>query len=308
MGWYPEPMDGSERPRFGTLLTAMVTPFDEEGALDLDAAAALARWLVDHGSDGLVVAGTTGEGPTVTDVEKLDLFRCVKEAVTVPVIAGAGTNDTAHSVEFARAATDVGVDALLVVAPYYNRPPQKGIRLHMEAVARATTLPVMVYDIPLRTGRRVGNDTMAWLAHHVANIVAVKASAGDVADAARLSTMVPSSFEIYSGEDDLALAMMAIGAVGLVSVASHWAGREIAGMLAAYQKGDVTGARDANVRLLDSFAFESSEQYPNPMPAKAACRLLGLRVGECRLPLGPATPELEERARRVLEGLGATVG
>jgi 4-hydroxy-tetrahydrodipicolinate synthase len=301
-------MDGADRPRFGTLLTAMVTPFDEEGALDLDEAATLARWLVDHGSDGLVVAGTTGEGPTVTDVEKLELWRCVKEAVTVPVVAGAGTNDTAHSIEMVRAATEAGVDGLLVVAPYYNRPPQEGIRLHMEAVAAATHLPVMIYDIPIRTGRRVANDTMAWLAHHVSNIVAVKASAGDVADAARLATMVPSSFEIYSGEDDLALAMMAIGAVGLVSVASHWAGREIAGMLAAHAKGDVTGARDANTRLAESFAFESSEQYPNPMPAKAVCRLLGLHVGECRLPLAPGTPELEERARRVLEGLGITVG
>lgn len=300
-------MDSAERPRFGTLLTAMVTPFDEEGALDLDAAGRLAAWLVDHGSDGLVVAGTTGEGPTLTDDEKLDLFRCVKEAVRVPVVAGAGNNDTAHSIEAARRATDVGVDGLLVVTPYYNRPPQEGIRRHMEAVAGATDLPVMVYDIPMRTGRRVTNDTMAWLAHHVSNIVAVKASAGDVADAARLGAMVPSSFEIYSGEDDLALAMMAVGAVGLVSVASHWAGREIAGMLAAHQKGDVSGAREANARLGESFAFESCEQYPNPMPAKAACRLLGLGVGECRLPLPPGTPELEDWARRVLEGLGATL-
>jgi 4-hydroxy-tetrahydrodipicolinate synthase len=301
-------MDGADRPRFGTLITAMVTPFDEEGALDLDAAAMLARWLVDHGSDGLVVAGTTGEGPTLSEAEKGALWRCLKESVTVPIVAGVGSNDTAHSIEMAKAATDAGVDGLLVVTPYYNRPPQEGIRLHMAAVASATHLPVMIYDIPIRTGRRVANETMAWLAHHVANIVAVKNSVTDVADAARLATMVPSSFEIYSGEDDLALAMMAVGAVGLVSVASHWAGREIAGMLAAHLKGDVTGARDINSRLAPSFAFESTERYPNPMPAKAACRLLGLAVGECRLPLAPGTPELDELARRVLEGLGTTVG
>jgi len=296
-----------EGARFGGLVTAMVTPFDASGALDLDAAALVARWLVDHGSQGLVVAGTTGEGPVLSDDEMRSLWRCVKESVGVPVVAGTGTNDTAHSVELTKVATECGVDGLLVVTPYYSRPSQEGIFRHMATVAAATTLPVMIYDIPVRTGRRVALDTMVRLAREVPNIVAVKDSTGDVAGAARLLTHTPSSFEVYCGDDDIALAMAAIGAVGAVSVAAHWAGREMAAMLAAYAKGDVTGARDANARLVASYDFESSETFPNPLPAKAACRALGLPVGQCRDPLGPAPDELDHLARRVLEGLGTSV-
>jgi 4-hydroxy-tetrahydrodipicolinate synthase len=302
-------MDGSDPPaRFGGLLTAMVTPFDAGGALDLDAAAALARWLVDHGNDGLVVCGTTGESPVLTDGEKLDLWRAVSEAVTAPVIAGSGTNDTAHSIELSKAATEAGAHGVLVVTPYYSRPPQAGIRRHIERVAAATDLPVMIYDIPVRAGRRIALDTMVSLAREVPNVVAVKDSTGDVAGAARLLTQTPSGFEVYCGDDDLALAMLSVGAVGAVSVASHWAGREMAELLAAHFKGDVSGAREANARLIPSFDFETSETFPNPLPAKAACRALGLAVGQCRDPLGPAPAELDDRARHVLEGLGTTVG
>jgi 4-hydroxy-tetrahydrodipicolinate synthase len=302
-------MDGSDHPaRFGGLLTAMVTPFDAGGALDLDAAAALARWLVDHGTEGLVVCGTTGEGPVLSDDEKRSLWRAVVEAVTVPVIAGSGTNDTAHSIELTKAATEAGAHAVLVVTPYYSRPPQAGIQRHIERVAAATALPVMIYDIPVRAGRRIALDTMVSLARDVPNVVAVKDSTGDVAGAARLLTQTPSGFEIYCGDDDLALAMLSVGAVGAVSVASHWAGREMAEMLAAHFKGDVSGAREANARLIPSFDFETSETFPNPLPAKAACRALGLAVGQCRDPLGPAPAELDDRARHVLEGLGTTVG
>jgi 4-hydroxy-tetrahydrodipicolinate synthase len=302
-------MDGTDPPaRFGGLLTAMVTPFDEGGALDLDAAADLARWLVDHGSEGLVVAGSTGEVSVLTDDEKLSLWRAVAEAVTVPVIAGAGTNDTTHSIELTKAASSTGVAAILVVTPYYSRPPQDGIRRHVESVAGATDLPVMVYDIPARTGRRIATDTMVKLAREVPNVVAVKDSTGDVAGAARLLTQIPPGFEVYCGDDELALAMLAIGAVGHVSVCSHWAGLEMAELVASHFKGDVAGARDANARLIASFDFESTEAFPNPLPAKAACRALGLAVGQCRDPLGPAPAELDDRARHVLEGLGARVG
>ena len=296
-----------EGQRFGSLLTAMVTPFDQSGALDLDATASVARWLVEHGSQGLVVAGTTGEGPVLSDDEKCSLWRCVKESVQVPVIAGTGTNDTAHTIELTRAAERCGVDGVLVVTPYYSRPSQEGIRRHMAAVADATSLPVMLYDIPVRTGRRIAPATMIRLAREVPNIVAVKDSTGDVPGAARLLTQTPSSFELYCGDDDLTLAMCSIGAVGVVSVASHWAGREIAGMLAAYAKGDVVGARAANARLVDSYSFETGEVFPNPLPVKAACRALGLPVGQCRDPLGPAPEELDQMARAVLEGLGASV-
>jgi 4-hydroxy-tetrahydrodipicolinate synthase len=309
VGWYVVMMDGSDHPaRFGGLLTAMVTPFDAGGVLDLDAAAGLARWLVDHGTEGLVVAGSTGEGSVLNDEEKLSLWRCVADAVTVPVIAGSGSNDTAHSIELTRAASKTGVDAVLVVTPYYNRPSQDGIFRHIESVAAATELPVMVYDIPIRTGRRIATATMVALARTVPNVVAVKDSTLDVPACARLVTEIPAGFEVYCGDDELALAMVAVGAVGLVSVASHWAGRELAAMLGAYQKGDVAGARDANARLVPSYDFKSTEAFPNPLPAKAACRVLGLAVGQCRDPLGPAPAELDDRARRVLEDLGTTVG
>ncbi|MGH8996005.1 MAG: 4-hydroxy-tetrahydrodipicolinate synthase [Acidimicrobiales bacterium] len=301
-------MDQAAHPRFGGLLTAMVTPFDGSGALDLDGARTLARWLVDHGSQGLVVTGTTGEGPTVTDAEKRDLWRAVKEAVTVPIVAGAGTNDTAHSVEMARAATDAGADAVLAVTPYYSRPPQSGIRRHMTAVAEATELPVMIYDIPIRTGRAIALDTMVGLATEVKNIVAVKDSTKDLPRVATLQARTPSSFEIYCGDDDLALAMLSLGAVGAVSVASHWAGLEMAELISAQAKGDLAGAHGTNARLIESFEFESSEAFPNPLPAKAACRALGLPAGQCRDPLGPAPAELDDMARRVLEGLGTSVG
>jgi 4-hydroxy-tetrahydrodipicolinate synthase len=196
---------------------------------------------------------------------------------------------------------------VLVVTPYYSRPPQAGIFRHIEAVAAATDLPVMIYDIPVRTGRRIALDTMVGLATKVPNVVAVKDSTGDVAGAARLLTKTPSGFEIYCGDDDLVLAMLSIGAVGAVSVAAHWAGLEMAELLAAQSKGDVIGARDINARLVPSFDFETSEAFPNPLPAKAACRALGLSVGQCRDPLGSAPAELDDLARRVLEDLGTTI-
>jgi len=286
----------------------MVTPFDDSGGLDLDAAATLARWLVDHGSDGVVVAGTTGEGPTLRDGEKADLWRAVAEAVTVPVLAGTGTADTAHTIEVTRAATAAGVDGVLVVTPYYNRPSQAGLLAHFAAVAAATPLPVVLYDIPVRTGRRIATETMLRLAREVPNIVGVKDACSDVVGSARLIHEAPSSFEVYSGEDALTLALLAVGAVGVVSVASHWAGPQMAEMVTAFVKGDTGGARKVNGSLIESFDFESTEHFPNPLPAKAACRAQGLAVGQCRLPLGAAPPELEGQARLILQRLGLAGG
>jgi 4-hydroxy-tetrahydrodipicolinate synthase len=293
--------------RFGAVITAMVTPFDDQGAVDVDAAVALARWLSDHGSDGLVLAGTTGEGPVLADAERLDLFRVVTEAVTVPVLASTGSNDTAHSVELTRAATDAGVDGVLVVTPYYNRPSQTGLFTHFAAVAAATDLPVMLYDIPIRSGRRIAQHTFLRLLSAAPNVVAVKDATGDPAGAARLLCHAPDRFELYCGDDALTLPLLAVGAVGVVSVASHWAGREMGEMIAAYLKGDVEGARHANARLIDSYDFESTEEFPNPLPAKAACRAQGLSVGQCRAPMGTAPPELDAEARRLLVRLGTTV-
>jgi 4-hydroxy-tetrahydrodipicolinate synthase len=293
-----------QSPRFGAVITAMVTPFAEDGSLDVDGAAGLARWLAGHGSDALVLAGTTGEGPALADDERADLWRAVREAVTIPVIAGAGTNDTRHSVELVALAQDVGVDAVLAVTPYYSRPSQTGISQHFRALAAATSLPVLLYDIPVRTGRRIAGDTILRLALEVPNIVGVKDAAGDVAGSARLIASAPEHFELYSGEDGLTLPLLAVGAVGVVSVASHWAGETMADMVAAFARGDVGAARARNAQLIESFEFESSEEFPNPLPAKAACRALGLRVGQCRPPMGPAPSALDERASAVLAHLG----
>ncbi len=291
--------------RFGAVVTAMVTPFDDEGSLDLDAAASLARWLTEHGSDGLVVAGTTGEGPVLSDQEKLDLWRAVADAVTVPVVAGTGSNDTAHSVELTRRASACGVAGALVVTPYYNRPSQAGIEAHFRAVAAASDLPVLIYDIPVRTGRKVTHEVLVRLAREVPSIVGVKDASGSPAGSARLVADAPDGFELYSGDDALTLPLLSIGAVGVVGVATHWAGPHMAELIAAYVKGDVARAREVNGQLLPSYAYETGDDAPNPVPAKAMMRVLGHAVGQCRLPLGPAPEGLEDRARQVLDGLGA---
>jgi 4-hydroxy-tetrahydrodipicolinate synthase len=286
--------------RFGAVACAMVTPFTPDGALDVDGAVRLARWLTDHGVDGLVIAGTTGESPVLSDDEKLELWRAVREAVTVPVLAGSTTNDTAHSIELTRAATAAGVAGILAVGPYYSRPPQRGLEAHFRAIAEATDLPVVLYDIPVRTGRKIEHDTLVRLVRDVGNIVAVKDAAANPAGAAKLIAEAPSGFELYSGDDALTLPLLAVGAVGVISVAAHWAGELIREMVLAYVKGDVDHARDVNAGLIPSWEFQSGDLTPNPIPTKAMLRVLGLPAGECRLPLGPAPEGLEDRARAVL--------
>jgi 4-hydroxy-tetrahydrodipicolinate synthase len=281
----------------------MATPFDAAGRVDLDGAVALAHHLTGHGSDGLVVTGTTGEGPTLSDTERIDLWAAVARAVTVPVIAGAGTNDTAHSVELTRAATDVGAAGILAVTPYYNRPSQAGIAAHFAAVAAATNLPVLVYDIPVRSGRKVGLETMLNLAREISNIVGVKDASGDVIGASRLVEGAGPEFDFYCGEDSLTLPLLAVGAVGVVSVASHWLGEELGEMITRFNEGDVEGARALNAALYDAVAFQGSDDAPNPLPAKAVLRVLGLPAGSCRLPMGPEPDWLEPNARSMLADL-----
>lgn len=290
-------------PRFGRVVTAMVTPFDERGDLDLDAAAELAHWLVETGSDGLVLAGTTGESPALTDSEVLALFRTVREAVPVPLLAGTGSNSTAHAVELTKQAAEVGVDGILTVTPYYNRPPQRGIEAHFRAVAAATDLPVVIYDIPVRTGRKVATDTLLRLAHEVPNVVGVKDAAGDAAESAKLMARAPQGFELYSGDDNMTLPLLAVGAVGVISVASHWAAGQLGELVRAHEQGDNAAARRINARLIPSYDYETSDDAPNPIPTKALLRVLGLRVGECRPPMGAAPDGLADRARQVLEEL-----
>jgi 4-hydroxy-tetrahydrodipicolinate synthase len=259
---------------------------------------------VEQGNDGLVLAGTTGESPTLTHDEQIDLVEAVSGAVDCHVIAGAGSNDTAAAVELTRRCSEAGADAILTVTPYYNRPSQLGLFNHFRAVAEATDLPVMLYDIPPRSGRKIHTDTILRLADEVQNIVAVKDAAGDVAETARLVAATPAGFEIYSGEDSLTLALLAIGAVGVVSVASHWATPETVVMMDAFFSGDVAAATEANRRLIPSWDFESGDLTPNPIPSKAMMKVLGLPGGDCRPPMGPEPADLADRARLVLAGLG----
>jgi|TARA_B100001105_G_scaffold22475_1_gene15974 4-hydroxy-tetrahydrodipicolinate synthase len=283
----------------------MVTPFSKDGALDVDASVTLAKWLVEQGSEGLVITGTTGEGPTVTDEEDWELWRAVAEAVTVPVIAGTTTNDTAHSIDQTRKAEELGCDGILAVTPYYNRPSQAGIYAHFEAVASSTSLPVVLYDIPVRTGRKIETATMLQLAEQVPNIVAVKDAAGNPGETAKVVRDAPEGFEVYSGDDALTLPLLAIGAVGVISVAAHWSAPEHVAMMNAWDSGNASEARRINALLLESFDYESGDFAPNPVPTKAMMRTLGLEVGEPRLPMGPTPQGLEDLAREVYSRLKA---
>ncbi len=295
--------------RFGGVVTAMVTPFDAEGRLDLDGARTLARWLVAQGNEGLVIAGTTGEAPVLTDDERLSLFAAVIEAVTVPVVAGTGTNDTAHSVHLTHEAVALGAAGVLAVCPYYNRPSQAGIDAHLRAIAEAAgEVAVMVYDIPVRAGRKIASSTVLGLARDLPNVVALKDAAGNPADTARVIAEAPAGFEVYSGDDGLTLPLLAVGAVGVVGVATHGAAPDHRELLDAWSKGDVDTARRVNARLLESFAFETGDDAPNPLPSKAMLRTLGLPVGPARLPMGVAPDWLEPRAREVWQRLVAARG
>jgi 4-hydroxy-tetrahydrodipicolinate synthase len=290
--------------RFGKVLTAMVTPFDDDGGLDVAGAAELARWLVAHGNDGLVLAGTTGEAPTVDDDEKAELWRAVREAVDVPLLAGTGSYDTRHTIALSERAAGCGVDGLLVVSPFYNRPPQAGIEAHMRAVAGATDLPIVMYDVPGRTGRAMTVDTIVRLANEVPTIVGLKDARGNPAEAARIVADAPEAFDLYSGDDALTLPLLAVGAVGVVGVATHWCGTLVGEMVEAHEKGDVTKAREINARLLDSFAYEANERWQHASGVKSVLNELGLPGGPCRLPLPPHAHEARPRAREIIAALG----
>lgn len=293
--------------RFGTVLTAMVTPFAPDGSFDAAAAADLARWLVEHGTEGLVLAGTTGESPVLTDEERIGLFRVVREAVDVPIVAGATTNDTAHSIEMTEQAAEAGVDAILAVVPYYNKPSQAGLRGHFRAIAEASDLPVMLYDVPGRTGSRLVTDTIVDLARELPNIVALKDAGGDPARALRVLSGAPEGFEVYSGDEPLNLGFAAYGASGVVGVSSHWTAPRQRALFDAIAAGDLAEARRIDEELQSSYRFMNTPDRVFSQSVKVALGLLGLDVGECRLPLGPPPPGSEDEARRVLVDCGYTL-
>jgi len=282
--------------RFGSVITAMVTPFTAEGELDREGAAELARWLVAQGNDALVLSGTTGEAACLTDEEQIELWRTVRAAVDVPLIAGSGTNDTRHAAELTSAASGAGMDAVLVVTPYYNRPSQAGIEAHFHHVCAATELPAIVYDIPIRTGRKIGTDLILRMAKEIPNVVGLKDAAGDPGLTARVIADAPADFEVFSGDDALTLPLLAIGAVGVIGVATHWAAPVMSQMIAAFKAGDISRARQLNARMIESYEFETGDLNPNPVPTKAMLRAIGQPAGPCRPPMGFGPEDLEERA------------
>ena len=289
--------------RFGTVLTAMATPFLPDGSLDLPGAERLADHLAANGSDGLVVAGSTGEAPTLRRDEKDALFRAVVGAVSgrAQVVCGTGTNDTAESIELTRLAAAAGADGILLVTPYYNRPPQRGLVEHFRAVAAAADLPAMLYNVPGRTATRIDHATLLALLG-TGTIVAVKDSTGDLQAASRLAAELPDGAELYCGDDWAAFAMACLGAVGVVSVASHLVGAPIARMFAHVEAGRLAEARAIHRDLTP--LFDALFVTSNPMPLKAALAAVGLPGGAPRAPLLPATDAERATVEEALRGVG----
>jgi len=285
---------------FGRLLTAMVTPFDLEGKVNLEQAQKLAAYLVENGSDGIVVAGTTGESPTLTFEEKVELFKAVVEAVggKASVIAGTGSNATQSSIKLTKAAEKAGVDGVMLVTPYYNKPSQKGLIEHFQAIAQATSLPVMIYNIPGRTGVNILPKTMAKIAE-VENVVAVKEAAGSIEQVTELIKLLPERVKVYSGDDSLTLPVLAVGGYGIVSVASHIVGLKIKEMIDQYLLGNVSVAARLHQELYP--LIKTLFITTNPVPVKTALNLLGHKVGGFRLPLVDMLIEEKEELIRQLK-------
>ena len=296
--------------RFGRVLTAMVTPFTSSGDLDLNEAGRLAQWLIQNGNDGLVIAGTTGESPTLTHDEQIALIEAVANSVDAPVIAGTGSNDTKAAIELTQRAQTVGASGILSVTPYYNRPSQQGLLQHFTRIAESTDLPVMLYDIPIRSGRKIETETILELAHNSKNVLALKDAAGDPSETASLLSQSPDDFEVYSGDDSLNLALLSIGASGIVGVATHWTGAEHQNLVNAVINGDYETAKGINQSLQDSFAFESTLDAPNPIPTKVMMNLLGFSVGQGRPPMDTVPAGLKEKAQSVISAtlVGSEMG
>jgi 4-hydroxy-tetrahydrodipicolinate synthase len=289
--------------KFGKVLTAMVTPFNQNLQVNYQAAQELAVKLVDSGSDGVVVSGTTGESPTLTKQEKLGLFKAVVEAIggKGTVIAGTGSYDTAESIELTKEAERTGVDGVLLVAPYYNKPPQEGLYQHFKAIAKETSLPVILYNIPGRTGVNITATTIARLAE-IENIVAVKEASGNLNQVSEIYEKAPKEFMIYSGDDALTLPVMSLGGVGVISVASHIVGRKLQEMISAFCRGDLITANRINSDIAP--LIRSLFITTNPIMVKTACNLLGFKVGGLRLPLVEAAADEQKALQEVLRSLG----
>jgi 4-hydroxy-tetrahydrodipicolinate synthase len=275
---------------FGRVATAMVTPFDEKGQMDLEKTTKLVHYLIENGTDSIVVAGTTGESPTLSTEEKLTLLEHVVKVVNkrVPVIAGTGSNNTYASVELTKKAEELGADAVMLVAPYYNKPNQEGLYQHFKTVAEATTLPVLLYNIPGRSVVNVLPDTIIRLSK-IPNIVAVKEASGDLNAMAKIIANTDADFEVYSGDDSLTIPLLSIGGTGIISVASHVIGNEMQEMVHSFLNGENEKAAKLHLELLP--IMQGLFTAPNPVPVKTALELKGFDVGSVRLPLVPLTDQ-----------------
>ena len=291
-------------PRFGRLITAMVTPFASDGSLDLARTEEFVNRLIDGGNDALVVNGTTGESPTVFYPQKIDLFKTVVSTVDgrIPVIANVGDNCTSDTVDFARDVEGLGVDALMCVVPYYNKPPQEGLYEHFSAIARAVDLPIVLYNIPGRCVINMTADTTLRLAHDHENIVAIKEASGDMEQIARIIAEMPADFDVYSGDDSATLEIMEMGGSGVISTIGNLCPARMKEIVELVAEGDIEKARAANERLLPLMdgLFETS----NPILVKEALKLIGFPVGGVRLPLVNATKEQSERLQELMRQTG----
>ncbi|PRX78164.1 4-hydroxy-tetrahydrodipicolinate synthase [Rossellomorea vietnamensis] len=287
---------------FGRVSTAMVTPFDRKGNIDFTKTTQLIHYLIENGSDSLVVAGTTGESPTLTKEEKVALFRHVVKVVNgrIPVIAGTGSNNTHASIELTKKAEEAGVDAVMLVAPYYNKPSQEGMYQHFKVIAESTSLPVMLYNIPGRSSVNVSPETIIRLSK-IENIVAVKEASGDLDSMTDIISHTTDDFMLYSGDDGLTLPVLSIGGAGIVSVASHVIGNEMQEMVSSFLGGNITQAAQLHQKLLP--IMKGLFTSPNPTPVKTALQMKGLDVGSVRLPLIPLTEVERAKLSHLLEAL-----
>lgn len=294
-----------KKPYFGRLLTAMVTPFNADGSINYEAGADFADWLLANGSDGLVVEGSTGEAATMDMDEKIKFMQTIVARVNgrAKIVAGAGTNCTASTIDLVKKMEACGVDGVLVVGPYYNKPTQEGYYQHFAAVAKATKLPIIVYNVPGRTGGNIAPETVARLAADFSNIVAIKEAAGNVAQTAELYRVLPEDFSIYSGDDGLILTFLSVGACGLISVLANVNGKLLQQLMQAYSEGRVKDAADLNkvmVPLAKAMFIES-----NPIPIKAAVtKVTGIEAGAPRLPLTPISAAAEAKLDAALKAAG----
>jgi 4-hydroxy-tetrahydrodipicolinate synthase len=287
---------------FGQVLTAMVTPFDQNGEIDFEATKNLVNYLLANGTDGLVVAGTTGESPTLSTEEKVELFKFVVEVVAgrVPVIAGTGSNNTRASISLTKHAEEAGVDGIMLVVPYYNKPSQEGLYQHFKTVAESTNLPIMLYNIPGRSAVNMTADTIVRLSE-IDNIVAVKEASGNLDSCADIISKTPIDFTLYSGDDGIALPVLAIGGAGVISVASHVIGNELQEMVNSFKCGDHQKAAELHRRLLP--IMRALFAAPSPAPVKAALNMNGIQVGGLRLPLVPLNNEEKNTLQKILPSI-----